>query len=84
MKEQYNVLYGGEANKERVCAYCKMHRKNLTVRQLHKKECLQKQCTHLQKYEHPFWEYREERKKLRQERKKRINGFFEKTTTNVT
>lgn len=52
------------------CAYCKLHQCAMTMKQLRKKECLKKQCWHLDKIkEHPVWKQREHMKKLRKERK---------------
>lgn len=77
MKYEYNTLYGTSAKKEKICAYCKWHRKNMTVRQVHKKDCLRKQCKYLKKLEHQWWIDREKKKELRQKRKEYINTFFE-------
>lgn len=50
-------LYGTESNN--VCAYCRKHKKGMTVRQVKAKQCLKKQCWYLQKYEqHSWWEQR--------------------------
>lgn len=48
------------------CAYCKYHRCGVTVRQLRLKECLRKQCRHLQiNAEHQYWQQREIKKEKR-------------------
>lgn len=52
------------------CAYCKLHNCAMTAKQMKKKECLKKQCWHLEKNEdHPVWRQRERIKELRKERK---------------
>ena len=52
------------------CAYCKLHGCSMTVKQMKKKECLKKQCFHLQKNEnHDIWRQRERMKEIRKERK---------------
>lgn len=71
MEEIVNVLYGGQCLKSHCCGYCKRKGKYMTVRQLHKHECLNKQCQYLDKLEHVFWKQRE--KKLR-EKKEKKNG----------
>lgn len=36
-------------------AFCRLHRKHLSSKQLRKKRCIEKNCYHLKKYEHKFW-----------------------------
>jgi len=50
--------------KESVVGYCHYHKATLSEYQLKKKRCLEKQCTRLQRVPHPFWERREETKRL--------------------
>lgn len=58
MEETKKVLYGGESTN--VCAYCKRKGCYMTVKQLKKKECLRKNCHHLDKKEdHEWWKQRE-------------------------
>lgn len=58
------------------CAYCKLHKCAMTVKQMKKKECLQKQCWHMQKNEeHPYWRQREVMKQKRKDRKERLNAY---------
>ena len=52
-----------------LCAWCHYHHAGLTVHQMKLKQCLGRQCGHLEKYEHPIWKYREHIKKLRRQRK---------------
>ena len=62
------------------CAYCKLHKCSITVKQMKRKECLKKQCRHFEKnIEHDIWRQREVQKKKRNERK-----FLIKSFTNVT
>lgn len=62
------------------CAgYCKLHNCDLTVKQIRNKQCLQKQCWHLNKNEHHmWWKQRAATKIKRQNRKmnleKVVNG----------
>ena len=52
------------------CAYCKYHGCFMTAKQMTKKECLKKQCRHLQKNEdHDIWKQRARMKEKRQKRK---------------
>ena len=58
------------------CAYCKLHRCSMTVKQMKAKNCLQKQCWHLVKNEgHQYWKQREAVKQKRKERKDMINIY---------
>ena len=60
------------------CAYCKLHHCSMTVKQMRKKECLQKQCWHLEKNEaHDFWRQHARMKELRKERKAALYGKTE-------
>lgn len=59
------------------CGYCRRHHGVLSVQQMKKKQCLQKQCHHLEKYEdHEYWEKRAEKKKKRLERKKYLDTYI--------
>lgn len=60
-------LYGGEPKNP--CAYCAHHKRNLTVPEMRLHECLQKQCFHLKKNDHPYWKQREVMKQKRKDRK---------------
>lgn len=62
-------LYNTEINEARAVGYCHRHHCYLSSTQLKRKECLKKQCTHLEKYEHEFWRQREITKQRRQQRK---------------
>lgn len=57
------------------CAYCNLHNCSMTVKQMRRKECLQKQCYHLEKNEsHDFWRHKARIKELRKERKENLCG----------
>lgn len=65
------TLYGGVS--QNCCGYCRLHGCGVTVKQLRKKECLQKQCFHLRRYaEHDFWRERERVHQLRLARRARL------------
>lgn len=51
------------------CAYCKLHKCSLTVKQVRQKECLSKNCWHLVKYEHAWWLQREAIKQKKKQNK---------------
>lgn len=56
-------------------AYCKSHRRELTVKQMKLHKCVQKGCTGLQRYEdHPYWVKRAEHKAVAKERRRRLRG----------
>lgn len=73
-----NTLYGGKSSN--TCAFCALHGKSLTPRQLKKHKCLAKGCTALIKHEHPYWENREKTKQLRAERKVRMETEYARIT----
>ena len=51
-------------------AYCKLHNCNLTVKQIKGRECLKKQCWHLDRNEnHAWWKQREATKQKRKQNK---------------
>lgn len=62
------LLYGSETDLSRCVAFCRHHRKWLTLRQLKLKKCLSKhgyeRCNALKiREEHPYWEERRKRRK---------------------
>ena len=62
---------------ENCCGYCHYHHCCLTVKQMHRKECLQKHCPHLVKYQqHPFWVQREKKKQKRRDKKERLEQYI--------
>lgn len=70
------TLYNNYSNNCR--AYCKLHNCSMTVKQMRKKECLQKQCWHLEKNEaHDFWRHKARMKEIRKERKEALYGKVE-------
>ena len=58
------------AKKSLCIGYCLHHKCYLTNNQVKNMKCLQKQCLHLVKLKHKFWEQRERKKKLKKEAKK--------------
>jgi len=74
-RNMQKTLYSGySAN---CCAYCKLHRCGMTAKQMKKKDCLNKQCYHLEKYEdHPIWEQRRRKKEKRKAEKMAKNMAF--------
>lgn len=67
------VLYG--TCSENCAGYCKLHGVGLTVKQIRTKECLAKNCWHLNKNEnHEWWQQRERMKSKRKNRKERLYG----------
>ena len=71
MKE---CLFGTCSNN--VAAYCRLHRRNMTVKQMRCKNCLQKECWHLVKNEeHQYWRQRELIKQKRKNRKQMLNDY---------
>jgi hypothetical protein len=66
-------LYNTEISEKRCIGYCSRHHCYLSTTQLKQKECLKKQCTHLERYEHEFWRQRE-LTKMRRKQKKMVLG----------
>ena len=64
---------------DNVVAYCKYHHCGMTVKQMRCKNCLGKQCRHLQRNEeHQFWHQRDVMKQKRKDRKNAINEYVNK------
>ena len=68
-------LYNTQISEKRVVGFCRRHQCYLSSKQLKRKECLKKQCTHLDKREHDFWRQRELTKERRQKRKIIMKGM---------
>ena len=66
-------LYNTEISEKRCIGYCGRHHCYLSVPQLKRKECLKKQCTHLEKYEHEYWRQKE-LAKIKSKQRKKILG----------
>ena len=64
---KHKVLYNQYATNP--CAYCRLHKVSLTVKQVKMKTCIGKNCKHLVPYQHPYWTYMEKLKQQRIERK---------------
>lgn len=54
------VKLGGSKNP---IAYCNLHKATLDFSQMQAKDCLNKKCFHLKKFDVPFWDKRDTRKK---------------------
>ena len=42
--------------KANACAYCSLHNCYLSAKQMKKRDCVNRDCKHFQKEEHPFWD----------------------------
>lgn len=72
MKE---CLFGTCSNN--VAAYCRLHHKSMTVKQIKCKDCLQKECWHLVKNEtHQYWRQRELIKQKKKNKKQMMNDYI--------
>lgn len=69
-KDIMKTIYGGEPKNPP--AYCRRHCGYLTVKEMKRHECLRKQCRHLCKYEHPYWQQREIMKAKKQEKRNQL------------
>lgn len=64
------VLFG--TCSENCAGYCRLHQCGMTPKQIKHKECLAKNCWHLEKKEHEWWHQRERAKAKRVARKENI------------
>lgn len=71
-------LYNTEISEKRCIGYCSRHHCYLSTTQLKQKECLKKQCTHLERHEHEFWRQRELTKTRRKQRKVTLGVIYGK------
>lgn len=55
-------------------AYCNLHKCVLSMKQMRGKECIQKSCWHMRRLDHPYWETRQDRRRMRKERRARLHG----------
>ena len=62
-------LYNTDIAERRAIGYCHRHHCYVTSKQIKQKQCLSKQCNHLEKQEHEFWKQRELTKLRRKNRK---------------
>ena len=67
--EMWHGLYGAWIDKNHCVGYCKFHKGYMTFKQIKKKECLQKQCSALERLPHQFWKQREIKKQNKKEKK---------------
>ena len=77
-------LYGTRANYENCAGFCDLHKCYMTVKQIKKKECLGKQCRHLRKLDHYWWEWRENRKRYKKEDKNEVLNTNTNTEERIT
>lgn len=74
-------LYGTQS--DNVAAICHYHKCGMTPTQIKTKNCLGKQCTHMEKKEgHQWWRQREAQKQKRKDRKERINNYVNNINNN--
>lgn len=66
MSKKKYIRLGGSQNPVGYCAY---HKATLSVNQLKGKECLQKNCDRLIKYDHDYWKQIEKAAQLKKQRK---------------
>lgn len=55
-REYVPTLGKCKLKKEKACAYCNYHNCYLSAKQIRNRECINKNCQHLQKIPNPFWE----------------------------
>ena len=66
--DKAHCLLGGSY--ENNIGYCKLHRCNVTAKQMKNRKCLQKGCRHFRKHlNHPYWVEREAAKAEKKRRK---------------
>ncbi len=55
IKEGVKTLYKSVAKEEKILAYCILHKNHITLTQMKRKQCLQKECKYFRKEQHSFW-----------------------------
>lgn len=70
---KHTTLYNTVARSP--CAYCRLKNCSLTVKQVKTKQCLSKNCHHLVKYKHAWWEQRD-RDKAKKKANKQIDELL--------
>ena len=74
-EKMQKTLYNGWS--DNCCAYCKLHQCGLTAKQMKGRECLRKQCWHLEKKEdHAYWKQRARTKEKRKNRKEYMAEYI--------
>ena len=68
-EKQYRTLFGSEASTDKIVGFCRLHRVHLTAKQVETKQCSEKRCRSLKKWECPYWQDKERRKELRRMKK---------------
>lgn len=57
--------------------YCKLHRCNVTLKQMKNRKCLTKACKHFRRHEgHPYWQKRKEIEESKRIKKELQNAYF--------
>ena len=59
-------------------AYCTYHLCVLTERDIENHRCMQRHCGRLRRLDHPYWERRKERAKMRAERERKRKEIWGK------
>jgi hypothetical protein len=80
-RKQYKTFYGSRTGNS--CAYCWKHHLAMTPAQLKRRGCLGRQCDALKRFDHPFWEKREETKAKRRARKERLERQYLEVTGGI-
>lgn len=68
-------MFHSHISERRCVGYCWKHNCHLTSTQVKNKQCLQKQCDALERYEHEFWRQRELTKAKRKNRREKYNAY---------
>lgn len=68
-EKQYRTLFGSEASTDKIVGFCRLHRVHLTAKQVETKQCSEKRCRSLKKWECPYWQDKAQRKELRRIKK---------------
>ena len=69
-KKQKRTCPLGTTKSDNACAYCHLHKRDLTVKQMRNRNCLGKGCRNLvPRKQHPYWAQRAKTKTLWWEKK---------------
>lgn len=81
-KKQKRACPLGTTKPDNACAYCHLHKRDMTVRQMRNRNCLGKGCRNLvPRKQHPYWAQRAKTKTLWWEKKETTNGQTPTTDT---
>lgn len=65
----YRTLFGTMASRDKIVAYCRLHRVHMTVKQVETKQCSAKCCRWFKKWDCRYWDRKERIKEVKRIKK---------------